>query len=66
MRDEERGKRLVAVFLLGVVLLSSPLVAVMETGRGLFGLPLLVLYVFAAWGGIIALLALIVERKPPR
>jgi hypothetical protein len=66
MRDEDRGKRLVAVFLLGTVLLNFPLIAVVETGSGLFGLPPLVLYMFAAWAGIIALLALIVERKPPR
>lgn len=65
MRDEERGKRLVAVFLLGTVLLNSPLIVVVE-GGGLFGVPPLLLYVFAVWAGIIALLALIVERKPPR
>jgi hypothetical protein len=66
MRDEERGKRLVAAFLLGLVLLNSPLIAVVEGGRGLFGVPPLLLYMFAVWAGIIALLALIVERKPPR
>jgi hypothetical protein len=65
MRDEERGKRLVAVFLLGALLLNSPLIAVVDTGQALFGLPPLVLYIFVAWAGIIALLALIVERKPP-
>jgi hypothetical protein len=65
MRDEDRGKRLVAVFLLGTVLLNSPLIAVVE-GGWLFGVPPLLLYMLAVWAGIIALLALIVERKPPR
>ena len=31
MRDQDRGKRLIAVFLLGLVLLNFPLLAVVET-----------------------------------
>ena len=66
MRDEVRGKRLIAVFLLGTVLLNFPLIAVVGAERGLFGIPALVLYLFGAWAGIIALLGLIVEAKKPR
>ena len=62
MRDEQRGKRLIAVFLLGLVLFNFPLVAVAEGGERLLGLPGLFLYLFAAWAGVIGLLALIVER----
>lgn len=61
MRDQLRGKRLIAVFLLGLVLFNFPLLAVAETGERLFGLPVLFLYLFAAWAGVIGLLALIVE-----
>ncbi len=66
MRDEDRGKRLIAVFLLGLVLLNFPLLAVVEAGERLFGLPPLVVYLFGVWAGLIALLCLIVERKGQR
>jgi hypothetical protein len=62
MRDQERGKRLIAVFLLGLVLLNFPLLAVAEAGEALFGLPPLFAYLFGVWAGLIVLLALIVER----
>lgn len=66
MRNEERGKRLIAVFLLGLVLVNFPLLAVVEAGEGLFGLPPLFLYLFTSWAGIILLLALIAQRGRPR
>ena len=62
MSDEQRGKRLIAVFLLGLALFNFPLLAAAETGERLFGLPVLFLYLFAAWAALIVLLALIVER----
>jgi len=61
MRDRDRGKRLIAVFLLGLVLLNFPLLAVAEAGEALLGLPPLLAYLFGVWGGLIVLLALIVE-----
>jgi hypothetical protein len=66
MRDQDRGKRLIAVFLLGLVLLNFPMLAVVDAGRSWFGLPPLVLYLFGVWAGLIVLLALIVERRPVR
>jgi hypothetical protein len=66
MRDEDRGKRLIAVFLLGLVLINFPLLAVVEAGKHLFGLPPVFLYLYGAWAGLIVLLALIVERRPAR
>ncbi len=62
MRDQERGKRLIAVFLFGLVLLNFPLLAVAEAGQVLFGLPPLFAYLYGVWAGLIVLLALIVER----
>jgi hypothetical protein len=47
MRDQERGKRLLAVA---------------EAGEALVGLPPLFVYLFGVWAGLIVLLALIVER----
>lgn len=66
MRDEDRGKRLIAVFLLGLVLLNFPLIAVVEAGGSVLGLPPLFVFLFGAWAGLIALLRLIVERKGQR
>ena len=63
MRDQQRGKRLIALFLLGVALFNFPVLAVVEAGQQLFGLPPLLVYLFGAWGGLILLLALIVERR---
>lgn len=62
MRDQDRGKRLIAVFLLGLALFNFPLLAAAESGVALLGLPPLFLYLFGAWAGVILLLALIVER----
>jgi len=66
MRNQDRGKRLIAVFLLGAALLNFPLLAVVEAGQRLFGLPPLFLYLFGAWAGLILLLALLVERRATR
>ena len=66
MRNQDRGKRLIAVFLLGSVLLNFPLLAVVETGQRVFGLPPLLLYLFGVWAGLIVLLALLVERRTVR
>ena len=66
MGNEDRGKRLIAVFLLGFALLNFPLLAVVEAGPRWFGLPPLFLYLFGVWTGLIALLALILERGTAR
>jgi hypothetical protein len=66
MRNQDRGKRLIAVFLLGLVLLNFPLLTVVEAGERLLGLPPLFLYLFGAWAWLILLLALLVERRTVR
>jgi len=66
MRNQDRGKRLIAVFLLGAVLLNFPLLTVVDAGQRLFGLPPLFLYLFGVWAGLILLLALLVERRTVR
>jgi hypothetical protein len=66
MPDQDRGKRLIAVCLLGLLLINFPLLAVVEAGHRWFGLPPLFLYLFGTWAVLIGLLALIVERRPAR
>jgi hypothetical protein len=47
---------LVALFMLGVVLLSWPLLVVVNSSRVILGIPLLALYLFGVWAGIIGIL----------
>jgi hypothetical protein len=58
-------QRLVAVFLLGLLLLNYPLLPLFNGRGSLFGIPALYAYIFAAWGLLIALLVAVVERSRP-
>jgi hypothetical protein len=51
------------LFFLGLAAFSPPLLQVFGRGADIGGLPLLVIYVFAAWAGLILLMALHVERR---
>jgi hypothetical protein len=59
---EARGQRLAALCLLGALLFGYPLLAVFNVPATVFGVPLLYAYFFAAWAGLIALMALAAER----
>ncbi|MDR3516410.1 MAG: hypothetical protein P4M00_11370 [Azospirillaceae bacterium] len=59
-----RNDRLIAVFLLGLVAFSPPLLRVFGIAATVFGWPLLPVYVVAAWLGLILLVGVIVERRP--
>jgi len=54
-------QRLVAVFLCGVLLLYSPVISLFDQARLWFGVPVLYLYLFAVWGFLVAVMALITE-----
>ena len=57
-----RGERLVGLFVLALLLFSPVALALFARPALPFGIPLLALYVFAAWGAVIALLARIAAR----
>jgi len=59
----EHSQRLVALFALGCLLLTYPLLALFNVGGTLWGVPLLYAYLFGAWAVLIALMALAVERS---
>lgn len=60
-RSGNTGQRLIAIFLLGVVLLNYPILSLFaRAGEG--GGPPVLAYVFAVWLLLIALMALAVER----
>ncbi len=63
--------RMIALFLLGAVAFNVPLLAVANVDAFVFGVPVLYVYLFAAWGGLIALMAATTKRPnetaaPPR
>ena len=58
-----RGERLVGLFLLGCLLFNFPLLALFNVKGAVLGIPILYAYLFAAWALLIALVALIMERK---
>lgn len=48
-REGLRGSRLFAVFLFGAFAFNYPLLEIFSAHRTLFGVPLLYLWIFAAW-----------------
>lgn len=62
IRPSLARERLIALFVLGVLLLMPPFLGIFNRPLRVFGLPLLYVYLFGAWAGLIALVALVVER----
>ncbi|MEA3230315.1 MAG: hypothetical protein U9Q05_00980 [Thermodesulfobacteriota bacterium] len=60
--DHSKNGRLIAVFFLGVLLLTYPILTLFDHSILLFGIPLLFLYLFAVWAGLIGLIGLITRR----
>jgi hypothetical protein len=63
IRPSIKGQRLAALFLLGVLLLNYPLLHLFAGPARLWGVPLLYIYVFAVWGLLIGLMAVVVEKR---
>jgi hypothetical protein len=61
MRDSQTGDRLIALFLLGVLAISPPLLAIFRAQGVILGIPALFFYLFVAWAVLIGLLALAIE-----
>ncbi|MBC7733914.1 MAG: hypothetical protein H7306_18805 [Bacteriovorax sp.] len=57
-------QRLVAVFVAGWLLLNFPLLALWDRDATVLGLPLFPAALFVLWGGLIALLAVLLEALP--
>jgi hypothetical protein len=55
-------QRMIGVFLLGVLLLYSPLLSVFDTNAELLGFPVIYVYLSSTWIALIALVAWLVER----
>ena len=58
----KRGPRLMALFLLGLLLFNYPVLALFNLPQTLFGIPLLYFHLFVAWAALIALMYWVIER----
>lgn len=63
MRDTRTGDRLIALFLLGALAISPPLLAIFRVDAFIADVPLLFFYLFGAWALLVGLLALIIEAR---
>lgn len=63
MRKRSVGHRLLAVFAFGCLLLNAPLLGIFDRPVSVLGLPLLYVYVFSVWIGLIGLIAWIIEGR---
>jgi hypothetical protein len=58
-----QAQRLVALFVLGCLLFSFPLLSLFNIAGTVLGIPILYAYLFGVWIGFIALMMLVVERS---
>jgi hypothetical protein len=62
-RSRLTAQRLAAIFLLGCVLFNYPVLALFNRAASVFGVPVLYAWIFAAWLGLIAIMAVVIERR---
>jgi len=58
-----QAQRLVALFVLGWLLFSFPLLSLFNTGGTVFGIPVLYAWLFGVWAALIAVMVFVVERS---
>lgn len=63
-RDKINGRRLVGLFLLGMLLFNFPLLFLFNQPILVLGIPILYLYLFSIWALIIFLMLLVSRSKP--
>jgi hypothetical protein len=62
-RDDTRGQRLAALFILGCVLFNYPVLSLFNVEAEVAGVPVLYAYLFAAWAALVGLMAFAVEAR---
>ena len=63
-RAKINSERMVALFLLGVLVFNAPVLLLFDVDAYVLGIPLLYIYLFTAWIGLIALMRLTARRTP--
>jgi len=62
MRFGLMGERLVALFLLGLLLFNPPILNLFSTDQVWAGIPVLYIYIYASWLAVIVMAGLTIER----
>ncbi len=59
------GERMLSLFFLGLLLFNPPLLNAFDAGADVtvVGIPLLYIYIFVAWGVLIVLLAVTIDKS---
>jgi hypothetical protein len=60
-QSKSKGQRFVALCMLGLLLFNYPVLALFNVPGTVFGIPTPYAYLFAAWAGLIALMARVAE-----
>ncbi|MBI3710213.1 MAG: hypothetical protein HY246_21420 [Proteobacteria bacterium] len=63
MNDAHQADRMIALFLLAVLAFSPPLLSLFDADTLFIGMPLLFVYLFAAWAAVVGLLAIAIEGR---
>jgi hypothetical protein len=66
MTPRQAGERSIAAFLVAALAISPPLLSIFSVDVVVFGMPLLYLYLFAAWAGLLAVVAWVSDFGPSR
>jgi hypothetical protein len=61
--DQAKAERFVALCMLGMLLFNYPILALFNVQGTLAGVPVLYAYLFIAWAALIALMALVANRR---
>jgi hypothetical protein len=61
VKQRRKSERLIALALLGFLLFNYPLLSLFSTDGTVLGIPVLYAYLFASWGLLIALMALVIR-----
>ena len=61
---ERRGERLAGLLILGLAFLNYPLMSLFSGSSSVHGIPVLYLYLFAAWAFIIGGTAIVLRNRP--
>jgi hypothetical protein len=62
-RSRLTAQRLAALFLLGCVLFNYPVLALFNRAASVFGVPVLYAWIFGAWLALIAVMAVVIEKR---
>jgi hypothetical protein len=63
-RNEIKGRRMVGLFLLGLLLFNFPILSLFDRTDFFYGIPILYLYLFLSWILFILLIFLIAQSRP--